>query len=56
MNLDVRDYALRGLILLAGGISALLLSMQGYGVAVPAVAIGGAIGAAFASRFQSADW
>jgi hypothetical protein len=55
MNLDLRDYALRGLILLAGGLSALLLTMQGHGLALPAVAIGGALGALCASKLQSAE-
>lgn len=53
MNLDLRDFALRALILLAGGIAAIVLSMRGYGTALPAVALGGALGAFFASRVQT---
>lgn len=52
MRYDFRDYALRALFLTAGGVAALLLSLKGYGVALPAVAIGGALGAFFAARVQ----
>ena len=47
------DFTLRVLILLAGGIAAIVLSMKGYGTALPAVAVGGALGAFFASRVQA---
>jgi hypothetical protein len=53
MNHDLRDFALRVLILLAGGIAAVILSMKGYGTALPAVAVGGALGAFFAARVQA---
>ena len=53
MNLDLRDVALRLLILLAGGIAAILLAREGYGAALPAVAVGGALGAFFAARVQT---
>lgn len=52
MDLDRKDLALRMLILVAGGLSALLLAMQGHGMALPAVAVGGALGAFFAARVQ----
>ena len=52
MRYDFRDYALRALFLAAGGIAALLLSFKGYGIALPAVAIGGALGAFVAARVQ----
>lgn len=52
MNYDYRDFALRALILVAGGVSALLLALKGHGEALPAVAIGGALGAFFATRVQ----
>ena len=55
MNLDLRDYTLRGLILLAGALSALLLALHGYGEAVPGIAIGGAIGALCASKLQATE-
>jgi len=52
MNYDLRDFALRALILVAGGLSAALLVLKGHGEALPAVAIGGALGAFFATRVQ----
>lgn len=52
MKYDLRDFALRSLILLAGGVAAFLLAREGYGQALPAVAVGGAIGAFFAARVQ----
>jgi hypothetical protein len=52
MTHDSRDFALRALILVAGVLSAILLAMQGHGDALPAVAIGGALGAFFATRVQ----
>ncbi|HUP61760.1 MAG TPA: hypothetical protein VNA69_15215 [Thermoanaerobaculia bacterium] len=55
MNLDLRDFALRALILLAGGIAAFLLAREGYGQALPAVAVGGALGAFFAARLQTSE-
>jgi hypothetical protein len=54
MKYDYRDFAIRALILVAGGVAALLLAREGYGLALPAVAVGGALGAIFAGRFQSA--
>lgn len=55
MTHDFRDYALRVLILVAGGLAALLLTLKGHGEALPAVALGGAIGAFFASRTQTSE-
>ncbi|HEX2833557.1 MAG TPA: hypothetical protein VHW00_11110 [Thermoanaerobaculia bacterium] len=52
MKLDYKDFALRALIVVAGGLAAVLLAMKGYGQALPAVAVGGALGAFFASRVQ----
>lgn len=54
MRYDLQDFALRALILVAGGLAAALLALKGYGAALPAVAIGGAAGAFFASRVQPA--
>ena len=54
MRHDLQDFALRALILLAGGLAATLLALKGYGQAIPAVALGGALGAFFASRVQPA--
>ena len=56
MRHDLKDFALRSLILLAGGLAAFLLAREGYAQALPAVAVGGALGAFFATRVQpSAD-
>ena len=52
MKHDYRDFALRALILVAGGLSAILLALKGHGEALPGVAIGGALGAFFATRAQ----
>jgi hypothetical protein len=52
MKFDSQDVALRALFLTAGGIAALLLALKGYGAALPAVAVGGALGAFFASRAE----
>ena len=53
MKYDLHDFALRALFLTAGGVAALLLAIKGYGDALPAVAIGGALGAFFAHRTQT---
>ncbi|HKR62323.1 MAG TPA: hypothetical protein VJZ00_01225 [Thermoanaerobaculia bacterium] len=55
MKHDLQDYALRVLILVAGGVAALLLGMKGHGQALPAVALGGALGAFVASRAQTSE-
>lgn len=55
MNYDLQDFVLRALFLVAGGIAALLLSMEGYGAALPAVAVGGALGAFVATRFEPTE-
>jgi hypothetical protein len=52
MKHDLRDFALRALILVAGGLAAVVLALEGHGEALPAVAIGGALGAFFATRVQ----
>ena len=55
MKYDYRDFALRAVFLAAGGVAALLLALKGYGAALPAVALGGALGAFFASRGQRTE-
>lgn len=52
MSYDLKDFVLRALIVVAGVLAAVLLAMKGLGQALPAVAIGGACGAFFASRVQ----
>jgi hypothetical protein len=55
MKHDLQDYALRALILVAGGVAALLLALKGHGQAIPAVAVGGALGAFFVARVQTSE-
>ncbi|MCU1228331.1 MAG: hypothetical protein JWO97_1215 [Acidobacteria bacterium] len=54
-NFDLRDLALRSLILVAGGISAVLFIMKGQGQALPALALGGTLGACMMARFGPAE-
>ena len=42
---DLRDFALRALILIAGGVAAALLALKGQGQSLPALAVGGVLGA-----------
>lgn len=42
---DLRDFALRALILIAGGIAAALLALKGQAQSLPALAVGGMLGA-----------
>src|SRR5258708_23874934 len=51
MKLDLQDIALRTLILVAGGLAALLLALKGQGQALPALAVGGTLGACVMARF-----
>ena len=55
MNHDRKDLALRVLICVAGVLSATLLAMKGHGAALPAVALGGALGAFFAARVETSE-
>jgi hypothetical protein len=50
-KLDLQDLALRALIVVAGGVSAILLALKGQGQALPALAIGATLGAFFMARF-----
>ena len=52
MRYDLQDFILRALILLAGVLAATLLTLNGYGQALPAVALGGALGAVMAGGIQ----
>jgi len=49
------DLALRTLIVLAGGLAAVLLALKGEGQALPALAIGGTLGAFVAARFGPSE-
>ncbi len=48
---DLQELALRTLIVLAGGIAAVLFILKGQGAALPALAIGGSLGACAMARF-----
>ena len=50
-NFDLRDFALRMLIVLAGGVAAVIFVLKGQGAALPALAIGGTLGACVMARF-----
>ena len=49
------DLALRTLIVLAGGVAALLLALKGQGQALPALAVGGTLGACMMARFGPSE-
>lgn len=51
MKLDLQDWLLRSLIVVAGGLSAILLAMKGYAPALPALALGAGLGSLLAGRF-----
>jgi hypothetical protein len=45
MRFDLQDVAIRVLILVAGTLAAVLLTLKGHGAALPALAAGGTLGA-----------
>ena len=51
-NLDRQDLILRVLIVVAGALAAALLVLKGQAQMVPALAVGGTLGAFFMSRFN----
>lgn len=55
MRFDLQDVALRTLILVAGGLAAVLLSLKGQGQALPALAVGGTLGAFVMARFGPSE-
>jgi hypothetical protein len=54
-SFDLQDFALRGLILLAGGLAAALLALQGHGAAIPGLALGGTLGAFVMARLGATE-
>jgi hypothetical protein len=50
-NFDFRDFALRALIVLAGGIAAALFILKGQTSALPALAAGATLGVCAMTRF-----
>ena len=55
MRFDLQDVALRTLILVAGGLAAVLLALKGQGQALPALAVGGTLGACVMARFGPSE-
>ena len=49
------DFALRALIVLAGGLAAALFVLKGQGQALPALAVGGTLGAFMMARFGPSE-
>ena len=49
------DFALRALIVLAGGLAAAVLALKGMGQALPALAVGGTLGASLMARFGPSE-
>jgi len=54
MNFNL-DFALRTLIVLAGALAAVVLSLKGEGQALPALAVGGTLGACVMARFGPSE-
>jgi hypothetical protein len=54
-NLDPTDLALRVLIVVAGVLAAVLLSLKGNAQTLPALALGGTLGACVMARFGPSE-
>jgi hypothetical protein len=52
---DVRDLALRALIVVAGSVAAILFALKGHAQALPALAVGGTLGAFFMRRYGPSE-
>jgi len=50
-NIDFQDFALRTLIVVAGVIAAALFILKGQGATLPALALGGTLGACAMARY-----
>jgi hypothetical protein len=55
MRFDFQDLALRALILIAGGLAAVLLTLKGQGQALPALAVGATLGVCVMTRFGPSE-
>ena len=55
MRFDFRDLALRTLIVLAGGVAAMLFILKGQGEALPALAVGATLGTVAMTRFGPSE-
>lgn len=54
-NFDMQDLALRTLIVVAGVLAAVLLALKGEAQALPALAVGGTLGAFVMARFSATE-
>ncbi len=54
MRVSVQDVVLRTLILVAGALAAIIFVLKGQGHALPALAVGGTLGACMMARFGPA--
>jgi len=54
-NRDWQDVTLRTLIMAAGTIAAVLLALKGQGQTLPALALGGTVGACMMARFGPSE-
>ena len=54
-NFDMQDIALRTLIVVAGILAAVLLALKGEAQALPALAVGGTLGAFVMARFSATE-
>ena len=50
-KIDFQDLALRMLIVVSGGVAAVLFILKGQGAALPALALGGTLGACAMARY-----
>ena len=50
-NLDIQDFALRALVVLAGGVAAALFILKGQASALPALAVGATLGVCAMMRY-----
>jgi len=50
-KVDLQDFALRTLIVVAGAVAAALFILKGQGAALPALAVGGTLGACAMARY-----
>ena len=55
MKLTLQDYALRALLVVAGGLAAVMLTLKGHAEALPALALGATLGAVFMGRFGPSE-
>lgn len=55
MNIDLKDFALRALVVLCGGVAAALLILRGQAQALAPLALGATLGAAMMGRLGASE-